>query len=40
MREWTCEVKKPASKSLNSPFDGRAFKGAATIVSGRAVWKS
>lgn len=41
-REWTYEVKKSASKSRNSPFDGRAFKGgpAATVVSGRIVWKS
>ena len=38
-REWTYEVKKSASKSRNSPFDGHAFKGgpAATVVSGRIV---
>jgi dihydroorotase len=41
-RECTYEVRKSASKSRNSPFDGRAFKGgpAATIVSGRLVWKT
>ncbi|HYL63538.1 MAG TPA: dihydroorotase [Candidatus Methylomirabilis sp.] len=41
-REWTYNVKKSPSKSRNSPFDGRTFKGgpAATIVSGRVVWKA
>ena len=36
---WTYNVKKSASKSRNSPFDGRAFKGGAmaTIVAGRIV---
>src|SRR5450432_1031162 len=39
--EWTYNVKESASKSRNSPFDGRSFKGApiATIVAGRVVWK-
>jgi dihydroorotase len=39
--EWTYNVKDSASKSRNSPFDGRSFKGApmATIVAGRLVWK-
>jgi dihydroorotase len=39
--EWTYKVKDSASKSRNSPFDGRSFKGApmATIVAGRLVWK-
>ncbi len=39
--EWTYNVKDSASKSRNSPFDGRSFKGApmATIVAGRVVWK-
>jgi dihydroorotase len=39
--EWTYNVKDSASKSRNSPFDGRRFKGApmATIVAGRVVWK-
>jgi len=36
---WTYHVKESPSKSRNSPFDGRAFKGAAmaTIVGGRIV---
>jgi dihydroorotase len=39
--EWTYNVKDSASKSRNSPFDGRSFKGApmATIVAGRVIWK-
>jgi dihydroorotase len=38
---WTYDVKDSSSKSRNSPFDRRAFKGApmATIVAGRIVWK-
>src|SRR5689334_18885982 len=38
---WTYHVKESPSKSRNSPFDGRAFKGAAaaTIVDGRMVYK-
>src|SRR5436309_2716548 len=38
---WTYHVKESPSKSRNSPFDGRAFKGAAvaTIVGGRVVYK-
>ncbi len=38
---WTFNVKESASKSRNSPFDGRTFKGApmATIVGGRVVHK-
>jgi len=38
---WTYHVKESPSKSRNSPFDGRAFKGAAvaTIVAGRLVYK-
>jgi dihydroorotase len=38
---WTYDVKESASKSRNSPFDGRAFKGApiSTIVAGRAVYR-
>jgi dihydroorotase len=38
-RPWTYDVKKSPSKSRNSPFDGRKFKGGpvATIVSGRIV---
>ena len=38
-RPWTYHVKGSASKSRNSPFDGRTFKGgpAATIVAGKIV---
>jgi len=38
---WTYDVKESPSKSRNSPFDQRAFKGApmATVVAGRIVWK-
>jgi dihydroorotase len=41
-RSWTYDVKDSPSKSRNSPFDGRTFKGApmATIVAGRVVWKN
>ena len=40
-REWTYNVKESPSKSRNSPFDGRSFKGSpvATIVAGRVVSK-
>jgi dihydroorotase len=40
-REWTYDVNKSASKSRNSPFDGRTFKGGpvATVVNGRVVWQ-
>jgi dihydroorotase len=40
-REWTYDVKQSPSKSRNSPFDGRTFKGApiATIVAGRIIYK-
>jgi dihydroorotase len=40
-REWTYNVKESASKSRNSPFDGRSFKGGpvATIVAGKIVYK-
>jgi dihydroorotase len=40
-RPWTYNVKESASKSRNSPFDGRAFKGGpvATIVAGKIVYK-
>jgi dihydroorotase len=39
-REWTYDVNASASKSRNSPFDGRTFKGGpvATVVGGRMVW--
>ncbi len=37
---WTYDVNKSASKSRNSPFHGREFRGGpvATIVTGRVVW--
>ena len=39
--EWKYNVKDSPSKSRNSPFDGRTFKGApiATIVAGKVVFK-
>jgi dihydroorotase len=38
---WTFHVKQSASKSTNSPFDGRKFRGAPmiTIVAGRVVYR-
>ncbi len=38
--EWTFDVSRSKSKSRNTPFDGRSFKGAAvaTIVAGRVVY--
>jgi len=38
---WTYKVKESSSKSRNSPFDGRTFKGGpiATIVAGRIVYR-
>jgi dihydroorotase len=40
-RAWTYDAKDSPSKSRNSPFDGREFKGGpvATIVAGKVVWK-
>jgi dihydroorotase len=40
-REWKYDVKDSPSKSRNSPFNGRSFKGApmATIVAGKIVWQ-
>ena len=39
-REWTYDVQESYSKSRNSPFHGRRFKGGplATIVGGEIVW--
>ena len=39
-RAWTYNVQDSASKSRNSPFDGRSFKGGpvATIVAGKVVY--
>jgi dihydroorotase len=41
-RVWTDDVKESASKSRNSPFDGKSFKGgpAATIVAGKIVYRA
>jgi dihydroorotase len=38
--EWTFDVSRSKSKSRNTPFDGRSFRGAAvaTIVAGRVVY--
>ncbi len=38
---WTFRACESASKSRNTPFDGRAFRGAAmaTIVAGRVVYR-
>jgi dihydroorotase len=40
-REWTYDVNKSFSKSRNSPFDGKTFKGGpvATVVAGEVVWR-
>ena len=40
-REWTYDVAHSASKSRNTPFHCRKFKGGpvATIVAGRIVWQ-
>jgi len=39
-RSWTYDVNRSASKSRNSPFDGRVFRGGpvAAIVNGKVVW--
>ena len=41
-RPWTFHANESASKSRNSPFDGRAFKGGAiaTIVGGRFAFRA
>jgi len=41
-REWTYDVNKSFSKSRNSPFDGKTFRGGpvATIVDGEVVWRA
>jgi len=38
---WTYDVNRSFSRSRNTPFHGRAFRGgpAATIVNGRFVWR-
>ncbi|HLH17104.1 MAG TPA: dihydroorotase [Bryobacteraceae bacterium] len=39
--EWTYDVNQSASRSRNSPFDGRTFRGGpvATVVGGQVVWR-
>jgi dihydroorotase len=39
--EWTYDVNQSFSKSRNSPFNGRTFRGGpmATIVSGNIIWR-
>ncbi len=39
--EWTYDVNQSLSKSKNSPFHGRRFRGGpvATLVDGRIVWR-
>ena len=41
-RAWTYNVKESASRSRNSPFDGKSFKGGptATIVAGKIVYRA
>lgn len=41
-REWTFRAAESRSKSRNTPFDGRTFRGgpAATIVAGRIAWRA
>ena len=38
---WTYDVNQSFSRSRNSPFDGRTFRGGpvATIVNGEFVWR-
>ena len=40
-RPWTYDLNRSFSKSRNSPFDGRVFRGGpmATIVDGAVVWR-
>jgi len=40
-REWTYDVNKSFSKSSNSPFHNRTFRGGpvATVVAGQIVWR-
>jgi dihydroorotase len=40
--EWTYDVNKSPSKSRNTPFHGKTFKGGpiATIVRGEVVWQA
>ena len=38
---WTYDVNQSASRSRNSPFHGKTFRGGpvATVVNGEMVWK-
>ncbi len=38
---WTYDVNASPSRSRNSPFDGRTFRGGpvATVVGGKLVWR-
>jgi dihydroorotase len=38
---WTFHAKQSASKSTNTPFEGRSFRGApmVTVVGGRIVYR-
>lgn len=40
--EWTYDVNRSPSKSRNTPFNGKKFRGGqiATIVSGNVVWRA
>ena len=40
--EWTYDVNKSFSKSRNTPFDGKTFRGGpiATIVNGEIIWRA
>jgi len=40
-RAWTYRTSESPSKSRNTPFDGREFRGApmATIVAGKIVYR-
>ena len=40
-REWTFDANQSQSKSRNTPFHGRRFRGGpvVTIVAGRKVWE-
>jgi dihydroorotase len=40
-RAWTYDVNRSYSKSRNSPFDGRTFRGGpvATVVNGEFAWR-
>jgi dihydroorotase len=41
-RAWTYDVNRSQSRSRNSPFNGRQFRGGpiATVVNGAVVWQS